>query len=298
MKIAVIGGTGLMGPSLVNELIEQGDEVHCINRSGLNPKNSNAYQCDRNNENKLSGILTSIKPNLLIDMIPYTSEQAESLSKIVRKLDIPLIAISSIDVYKAYNILHRTVTASYQECPLKENSELRKKLSFQGKDYDKLNVERIYLRELKDVTIYRMPAIYGLPDTSRIEPYVDYILNNSKPIPLNSGLLKWKFSRSLNTNCAYAISLGKNLIGKNIYNVSEENPHTEESWFLKIASYLKWDFGIEVNETIETPYNIDTKQNWYVSSNKIRNELGYYEKYNPDIELMNTIKGYIKNKTN
>jgi len=123
-------------------------------------------------------------------------------------------------------------------------------------------------------------------------------LNNSKPIPLNSGLLKWKFSRSLNTNCAYAISLGKNLIGKNIYNVSEENPHTEESWFLKIASYLKWDFGIEVNETIETPYNIDTKQNWYVSSNKIRNELGYYEKYNPDIELMNTIKGYIKNKTN
>jgi len=296
MKIAVIGGTGLMGPSLVHELIEQGDEVHCINRSGLNPKNSNAYKCNRNNEKKLSSILISIKPDLLIDMIPYTSEQAKSLSKIVKILDIPLIAISSIDVYKAYNILHRTITANYQECPIKENSELRKKLSFQGKDYDKLNVERIYLKGLENVTIYRMPAIYGLPDTSRIEHYVDYILNNSKPIPFNSGLLKWKFSRSLNTNCAYAISLGKTLIGKNIYNVSEESPHTEESWFLKIASILKWDFGIEVDETIETPYNIDTKQNWYVSSKKIRTELGYYEKYNPDIELMNTIKEYIEVK--
>lgn len=296
MTIAILGGTGLMGPSLVHQLVEAGDEVHCINRSGTHPGNGNAFACDRADENKLCDILHSIQPELLIDMIPYTAKEATSLSGIIRKTGTPLIAISSIDVYKAYNVLHKIIAPKYQKCPLKEDDALRTKLSFEGLTYDKLNVERIYLEALEDVTIFRMPAIYGWPDTSRIAHYVDFMLHNSRPMPIHPEYCNWKFSRALNKNCAFAISLAKNLKGHHIYNVAEEKTHTEKEWFAKIASYLNWEYGTVADASTPIPYNSDPKQDWFVSSKKIRNELGFYEKYDPEIELSNTIHRYLKTK--
>ena len=296
MKITVIGGTGLMGPSLVQQLVEAGDEVCCINRSGVNPVNTNAMACDRHDEHKLRDILSTIRPDLLIDMIPYTAKEARSLSTLIRKTGTPLLAISSIDVYKAYNVLHKTIAPNYQACPLKEGDELRTQLSFEGLTYDKLNVERIYLETLKNVTLFRMPAIYGWPDTSRIAHYVDFMLQNSRPMPIHPGYLNWKFSRALNKNCAFAITLAKTLTGQHIYNVAEEKTHTEQEWFAKIASHLHWEYGTVADASTPIPYNLDPKQHWFVSSEKIREELGFYEKYDPETELSNTIQMYLDSR--
>jgi len=280
MKIAVIGGTGLMGPSVVKQLREEAETVYCINRSGKDPESlNNAYSCDRNDKTNLNSVINIIKPDLIIDMIPFTEEQAITLSSITKNSGIPVIAISSIDIYKAYNILHRTINSSYQEYPITEDAELRKELSFQGKAYDKLNVEKVYLNDMKDITILRLPAIYGWPDTSRIKHYVDHMLIKAEPIKLNPGFSKWRFTRSLNLNCAFAITCAREIMGQSIYNVGELESHTEEKWFSLIAEHLNWKYGIEKDSNIETPYNIDTNQQWVVCSNKIRNELGYYEKF-------------------
>ena len=42
--------------------------------------------------------------------------------------------------------------------------------------YNKTGIEKIYL-SLTDVTIFRFPAIYGYPDTSRFEKYLDEMMN-------------------------------------------------------------------------------------------------------------------------
>ncbi len=138
MRIAVIGGTKLIGPSLVEQLVNLNHEIICINRTGINPISDLAIKCDRNNKIQLEKALVNCKADLLIDMIPFITKQAKDLSEILDKLNIPLIAISSIDVYQAFNIIWKTVTVDYQKCPIKENGALRQKLSIQGKSYNKL----------------------------------------------------------------------------------------------------------------------------------------------------------------
>ncbi len=87
-------------------------------------------------------------------------------------------------------------------------------------------------------------------------------------------------------------------MGQSIYNVSELDSYTEEKWFSLIAKHLNWNYGIEKNSNIEIPYNIDTNQQWVICSNKIRTELGYYEKFDVVKGLHENIDKYIsQNRT-
>ena len=289
-QIILIGGTGLLGPTLVHELECAGKEVVCANRSGKHPANGRAEAIDRNSFDDLKRIFRKYSTFTLVDMIPYTARQAALLIEALEGKQPKMIAVSSIDVYQAYNNLHPQgrIILNLQEVPLHETCSLRDRLSFQGIEYDKLNVEHIYWSYFDVCTVLRMPAIYGLPDTSRVERYYE-ALADQREITLHSGLAKWRFSRSLNTNCAYAVALSLGREQREIFNVAEKRHYTELEWCELIAELMCVEARVRIDDTSPIPFNMNTDQHWIVDSSRIREVLGYEEKYCPKSGLEEVI---------
>lgn len=278
--VLVIGGTGLQGPTVVNELEGAGKEVICINRSGKHPFGGRAVVCNRDSYAELRQVFRKFSAFSLIDMIPYTARQAALLIEALEGKQPHSTVVSSIDVYQAYNNLHSQgkPVESIQAVPLDESSALRDRLSFQGIEYDKLNVERIYWSYFDGCAILRMPAIYGLPDTSRVSHYFQALIEQRK-IVLTRSLADWKFSRSLNLNCAHAIALGSMSEKHEIFNVAEQQHFSEAEWCELIARLMGVEALIGIDNTAPVPFGMNTQQDWIVDSNKIRSILGYTEKY-------------------
>lgn len=277
MKIVVIGGTGLVGPYLLPMLVRDGHSVICFNRRGISAC-TEAIACDRRDPSALKAAIKETCPQAIIDMVPYTRVDAEILCEVAGSIDEPqVIAVSSIDVYLAYGRLHRTEIGPYQEYPIKEDGALRKNLSFQGQSYDKLGIETAYLSRFNNLSVLRMPAIYGWPDQSRIKPYLDVVSKEDRTIRMNPRFAKWGFSRAAAQDCAQAIRLTVGRSGQNIYNVAEQELTTEEEWCRMIWSAAGQEGEIIFDDGAAIPYNADLNQGWHVDTSKIRSELGYTE---------------------
>lgn len=204
MNIVVIGGTGLMGPSLVKELISGGHQVTCLNRRGIS-EFTPEVGCDRGDESALRSALEGLEFDVVIDMIPYSRKDAEMLSEVLAaRSKVQLIAVSSVDVYLAYGRLHGTEPGPIQACPIRESDALRTHLGQDGESYDKIAVEQVYLKNFADVSILRMPAIYGWPDERRIKEFVELAEADSPMYRVPSQVASWKYSRASNIDCAHA----------------------------------------------------------------------------------------------
>ena len=281
-----------MGPHLIRELFENGVfDVHTMTRTGQTVLCEQAHIADRRNKGALLNLLLEVKPDVIVDMIPFTQEDATLLTTALTTLgiEIPVIALSSIDVYAAYANLHRTESIALQPHPITEDLPQRTQLGPEGKVYDKLSIESTYTEQLESVCILRLPAIYGWPDTTRVSQYLDRMLDGDTEIVIHPDESDWLFSRSFHKNVAYAIFLAvqANLPGVNIFNVAEKEAFTTRQWIQKIASVCGWQGQIVAKSTTDDTLN--WQQHFHVSSEKIRQQLGYDEKYCIDEGLADTI---------
>jgi len=287
-----------MGPHLVKDLQKAGHSITCINRRGLSQLTT-AIACDRRDSNHLRTTIEGLDPDVVVDMIPFTRSDAESLAEILRgNSKVQLIAVSSIDVYPAYGRLHRTEVGAYQECPLRECDALREKISFQGESYDKLAVEEVYLGEHENVSILRMPAIYGWPDRSRIQEYVTAAISEKGELRINPRFAQWGFSRASAQDCAYAVSLTIGLKGQRIFNVAEPELLTEEQWCKTVWQAMEFEGNLILDEDCPIPFNADILQGWHVDTSKIRSELGYEERTNQIEVLRHNIENLLAAEPN
>lgn len=301
MKILILGGTGLVGPHILKEifLTFPDAEVHTITRSGKPYYSEKAHTMDRHDTITLQKTISAVAPDIFIDMVSFTREEAETTSHIINKInpDIPCVVASSIDIYAAYAKIFATESLDYQPCPISEDMTLRQKLGMEGAIYDKLNVEKTYLATIKNVTILRFPALYGWPDTSRVSHYLDQMLDGKTDIKISPTRAKWKFSRCLHKNAAFAVVkvLQAASKGQEIYNVAEEVPFTELEWCKKISALCGWQGKFIITETYEKD---DLNQDFYVSTQKIRERLGFFEKYSPQEGLADTIAFHAYSRLN
>jgi len=297
VRILIIGGTALIGPHLVRELLldqllpGKRNVIHTLTRTGKTSFCETAHRADRSNKSALKGVIQTIKPDAVIDMIPFTRWDADVLVSALAELDlsIPVVAISSIDVYAAYAHLHQSEKIPFQQCPITETMPLRTKLGPEGPDYDKLAIESIYQKHIQNLCVLRLPAIYGWPDTTRVADYLEPMLNGESHIRLSEDKANWMFSRCLHKNAAYAIYLAVSarLTGQHFFNVGEEVVFTEREWIQKIAAHCGWSG--ELDESMSEASMVDWKQHFYVCTQRIRTELGYKEKYSIEEGLADTI---------
>src|ERR1051326_3703462 len=181
MRILLIGGNGFIGRFVVSELQKRNCHVAVFHRGTAPvPDGVDEILGDRNTLSASAQDLQRFSPDVVVDFVISSGRQAEELMNVFRENTGRIVMLSSMDVYRAAGILHRTESGPLQEVPLTEDSELRRNLhpypaanverlrqvfSCLTDDYDKIPAERTVTSDSRlPATVLRLPMIYGPGD--------------------------------------------------------------------------------------------------------------------------------------
>ena len=288
MNILLIGGTGLIGPHVILGL--RGHVVTALTRSGKRLLTETNRAGNRHSPDDISAAIRASSPDLIIDMIPFTRQGAQALVDAVAttQTTAPVIALSSIDVYAAFGRLHGTEHAAPQPHLLDEDAALRQMPGPDGDAYDKTGIEAVYRDALPELTILRMPVVYGWPDCTRVKDYLDPMLDGAQTVTIAQDVMPFQISRTSHQNAAAAVicaALARQR-GQHIFNVADPVAMTELQWAQQIAQVIGWAGDIIAGPphgyAAPIPHIV-------VDTAKIRRELGYVEPHDPAIALRDNV---------
>ena len=296
MKILTIGGTNFIGPWVVRHLVTMGHDVTLFHRGNTKadlPENVHHIFGERSQLQDYKSEFEILSPDVVVDMICYTESEARMLINVFKGITRRVVAISSMDVYRAYGIILGK-ESGIQEVPLTEDSTLRTSLyPFKDlpqspidkpADYDKILVEKVVMSDSElSGTIIRLPMVYGANDPlNRLSPYLKRMDDSRDAIVFLDMIAKWRGSYGYVENIGYAIALAVNeKAAGRIYHVAEPETLSEvervnkigelAGWKGKVVSFPKQKFP----EDWDLPLN--SEQDWFIDSTRIRKELGYRE---------------------
>jgi nucleoside-diphosphate-sugar epimerase len=316
MKILVIGGTGFIGPFVVGDLVRQGHDVTVVHRGNARPVLPDPVRRiigDRNELARHRPQFEQIAPDVVVDFLLSDEQQARALMDLFRGLARRVVAISSQDVYRAYEVLLKKTPGPLQELPITEDSELRTQLhpydrdhlrrqqtvfSWVTEDYDKIPVERVVLGDAQlPGTVLRLPMVYGPGDPlHRFFPALKRMDDGRPAILFPYDLAGFIPPRGYVEDVAAAIVLAaiSDRAAGRIYNIATEQNFSELEWARKIGDAAGWKGSIVPLPATQTPEHlrmpVNAAQNWIVSSRRIRDELGFVEPVSLDAGIQWTIR--------
>lgn len=315
MKILVIGGTRFIGAFTVMSLLSKGHEVTLLHREKSNNElilGANNIYCDFENIEEKINDIRKFNPEIVLDMIAKTEKHANKLIYICNKINCKkVVAISSGDVYRAYENIIGIKNGSIQPTPIKENDELRSihfplKNFIKGElaaEYEKILVEKSVVKNSKNIAwcILRLSAVYGPYDYQmRMFEYIKPMKDKRPYILVDEGLAEWKESKCYVVNAAEAIvkAIENDNANGEIFNVGEKNPATELEWIEQIAQIMDWEGKIikVLSGKILNHKEFNTEQNWNMDTLKIRDRIGYCEIVSVKEGLEKTIKWELESK--
>jgi nucleoside-diphosphate-sugar epimerase len=300
MKILLIGGTGLTGPSAAAQFRESGHSVTVFHR-GKTPAPAGTEQMigDRQVLGDYRAEFARRNFDVVVDFITTSEAQARQLMETFRGITSRVIALSSMDVYRAMGVFRGTEPGPLQQLPLAEDSDLRTKsqyspeelkvfhqiLPYADQDYEKIAVEKCVLgdRELPG-TALRLPMVYGPGDYIHRFHYLLKRMDDGRPVIIFSDdVAAWRTPRGYAENVGAAIALAatsERAAGR-IYNICEPEAYSELEWAKRIAKAVGWKGEFLVLPREKTPKHLQhprrAEQHLVASSTRIREELGYKE---------------------
>jgi nucleoside-diphosphate-sugar epimerase len=300
MKILAIGGTGFIGPFIIARLQKAGHSVTVFHRGKTTAPEATAEIIgDRNHLSEFRDALSREKFDVVIDFILSSARQAQQLMETMRGITGRVVALSSMDTYRAWGVFYRLEPGELEPLPVSEDSALRTKppyppevlkkaqqmVSWADAEYDKVPVERVILgdRNLPG-TVLRLPMIYGPGDYAhRFHQFLKRMDDGRPFILFAEDVAAVRTPRGYVEDVAAGIALAatsERAAGR-IYNIAEPESFSELEWARKIAAATGWrgEFILLPREKtpphLAWPYN--TAQHLVVSSERIRGELGYRE---------------------
>jgi nucleoside-diphosphate-sugar epimerase len=309
MKILVIGGTNFIGPPVVRRLCGMGHEVTVFHRGksiAELPSDVHHILGDRTHLDEFKNKFEEISPQVVLDMFAYTEQDARTLMKTFKDIAQRVVAISSMDVYRAYGVILGR-ESELVPVPLTEDSPLRQQFyPFREMpnrpldapvDYEKILVERVVMSD-PDLpgTILRLPMVYGPGDIRhRLFPYLQRIDDNRPAIVLEESIAEWRGSYGYVENVGYAIALAvcdERAKGR-IYHVADAEVFSEAERITRVGKVAGWQGKVVSvpKDKLPTEWKlpVNTEQHWFVDSTRIRQELGYKEVVPPEEALQQTI---------
>jgi len=313
MRILVIGGKGFIGIPVVRELLEDGHEPAVFHRTAQPSSSEIVVQIegDRNRLGEYTDQFRRFAPQVIIDMILSSGEQAEQLVELAVELNARLVAISSMDVYRAWGVMLGTEAGELEPMPITEDSPLRTAgvaypaemvqtmksvFTWVTRDYDKIAVEKAVMDGRTDGTVVRLPMVYGPGDPlHRLHGILKRIRDGRPAIILAEEHAAWRAPRGYVDNVAHAIaraSVSEDAVGR-IFNVCEEPSFSELEWQAKVAAQAGWQGRWVVLPRRQTPKHLlmpgKASQHLVASSERIRRELGYRELVTQEEAIQRTI---------
>ena len=303
MRILVIGGTGFIGRFLVPRLLDTGYEVAVVQRPESTtelPRGARSIRGDRRRLFDVAPALRDFAADTVVDLILSSGRQATELVELFHGYTGRVVAITSMDVYRATGVLHGLEEGPLEALPLHEESPLRTKLQtypptqvrmlqqifgWLDDEYDKIPVERAVLGDTElPATVLRLPMIYGPGDhLRRFFPMLKRMDDQRPVIVMPESLADWRSPRGYVENVAAAIALAatsERAAGR-VYNVGEAESFSELEWAQMIAAAAGWDGEFVLVPDDEAPPSLrvpgNLRQHWVVDTARIRTELGYRE---------------------
>lgn len=303
MRILVIGGNGFIGSPLTQQLCGVGHQVAIFHRgSPTGPLGAGVthIQGDRNRLSDYRNQIRRFSPDMIINLILSSGEQARQFMKISHDLTQRVIAISSMDVYRAWGVLHGSEPGPLEPLPLTENSPLRtiRRLyppeamkvmqsifTWADEQYDKIAVEEVIMNTPGvSGTVLRLPIVYGPGDRlHRLFPLLKRFADRRSSVLLSDDFAAWRGPRGYVENVAHAIALAatSDEAQDRVYNICEEPVLSELEWQTRIAKQMNWPGKFVVLRRERTPKHLllpgNTAQHVIASSERIRSELLYKE---------------------
>lgn len=307
MRVLVLGGTNFVGPRVVRRLVDGDHEVVVFHRGRTEadlPEGVGRIEGDRRRLKEHANELRRLAPDVVLDMIPMNERDALGLIGTFRGVVGRVVAISSIDVYRAYDVVRGLRPGLPDPTPLDEDATLRERLYPYGRkgseEYEKILVERVVMGNPDTPgTILRLPAVYGPGDYQhRLFPYVKRMSDRRPAILLGEGRARWRFTHGYVENVASAIALAvtdERATGR-IYNVGEADPVPWAKWVRMIGRAAGWDGEVVALPSSALPPHLtreyegyDFGQHWVVDTGRIRRELGYKESVGRDEALRKAV---------
>ncbi len=234
MRVVILGGTRFIGRAIVERLAPAHDVV-VVHRGAHVPSGLPDVRHVHISRAELRDAVTELRtfdPEAVVDVSGMNAADAVGALDVFGA-DPRFVAISSVDVYRAYASLHRGLPV--EPVPLTELSPLRSPEHFHidRPDWENVEFEAVY-REVGG-TALRLGAVYGpYDDPSRLEFILRRVRAGRSRIPIGSGMLR--FSRVYVHDVARAVerTLMTDGIGGREFNVCES-----ETWnYAEFASQI------------------------------------------------------------
>ena len=303
MRVLLIGGTGFIGSHVAPMLRRLGADVAVLTRGhSTTPIAAHLTRIigDRKRLRDSEPAIRAFAPDVVIDLVLSSGTQASELARVIRGITARVVALSSMDVYRACGVLHGLEEGPLEPVPLTEESALRTRLAtyppsviammqhvfgWLDDEYDKIPVERAILGDSGlAATVLRLPMVYGPGDAlHRFWPLLRRMDDGRAFILMSAPLAQWRAPRGFVGNVAAAIALAatsERAIGR-VYNVAEQPSFTELEWARRVAAAAGWEGEFVVLPPDAMPAHLampgNLAQHWAVDSTRIRSELGYIE---------------------
>ena len=312
MKISFIGGTLFIGHAAAQAAIARDHEVTVIHR-GEHPAEvvgAKSLTADRTQSEDLRAALQSAAPDAIVDTRAMTAQDARTTIAASRELGVPVIVLSSQNVYTQFGRLNGH-DGPPPEPLVTEDSQLTVPYPFKGiadhaggDAYDKKDVEAEFRNayDLRAAVVLRLPATYGSRDPQRrFGVIVDALDRGERDLPIrNDGTFRWTHSHVANVAHAIGLACEARLAGYHLFNVGESKTPTMKKRADLIASAM--GTAIEWSESDE-----DLPDAWgllgvmpndvVVDSTKIRDRLGFAEVLSQDACLADLIDGLRRSRS-
>ena len=291
-----------MGPGVAAELLRSGHAVTVFHRGRSVvklPPGAETILGDRQRLADHAGVLHRLRPDVVLDMILSSERQARALLDVFAGKAGRVVALSSMDVYRAQAVMMGADPGPLEPVPLREDSALRTRapygpehlqmmrniFTWVDEEYDKVPAERVILSHpALPGTVLRLPMVYGPGDPlHRFYAVVKRMDDGRRLIPIEETQAQWRGCRGYLENVTAAVSLAvtsEKAKGR-VYNVAEPNNFTELEWTRKICDVAGWSGEVRAVERERCPAHLiapgNYRQHWAADTSRIRGELGYRE---------------------
>jgi nucleoside-diphosphate-sugar epimerase len=318
-RVLVIGGTVFVGPSVVRELVSGDHDVAVFHRGEHEadlPASVRHIHGDRAGIAEHREAFRSFGPDTVVDMRSMTERDARAVVDAVRGIADRIVAVSSMDVYRAYGRLHGTEPGPPLDPPFDEDSPLRERLYVYRDDtpasigqrpswlgeYDKILVERAILGEPEiDGTVVRFPMVHGERDEQRrFYSLWKRMIDGRAAILMSTKAAAFRSSRTHVDNAAHAVVLAvtdERARGR-VYNVGEPDALAWIEWARLIGSQLRWTGDLVVAPSHQMPTALrDSRPDVWdhhliADTSRIRRELDYQEPVGREEGLAHALAWY------